>query len=94
MGPEDADQLAVFDSWIQLGEHFYSMAIKAPVPLDLRVLKVLKRSPLALDLYVWASYKSLIAARYGRPQAMTWHDFMQQFGTEYKRPDNFPEGCH
>ena len=67
------------------------MALKAPVPVDLRVLKVLKRSPLALDLYVWASYNSLIAARSGRPQAMTWQDFMQQFGTQYKRAKRFQQ---
>jgi hypothetical protein len=89
--PKTPNQLEAFMSWVDLGEDFYNMAIKAPVPMDLRVLKALKRSPLALDLYVWASYKSLIAARSGRPQAMTWHDFMQQFGTEYKSPKNFQQ---
>ena len=89
--PKTPRQLAVFMSWVELGEHFYAMALKAPVPVDLRVLKVLKRSPLALDLYVWASYKSLAAARSGRPQTMLWHDFMRQFGTEYKRADHFQE---
>lgn len=87
--PKTPDQLAIFSSWVELGEYFYAMATKAPVPVDLRALKVLKQSPLALDLYVWTSYKSLIAARSGRPQTIAWHDFMLQFGTEYKRPDNF-----
>lgn len=89
--PKTPQQLEVFMSWVELGEHFYTMARKAPVPVDLRVLKVLKRSPLALDLYVWASYKSLAAARSGRPQTMIWQDFMRQFGTEYKRADHFQE---
>jgi len=87
--PKTPQQLEAFMSWVELGEDFYNMAIKAPVPMDLRVLKALKRSPLALDLYVWASYKSLMAARSGRPQAMTWQNFMQQFGTEYKRANDF-----
>lgn len=89
--PKSPQQLEVFMSWVDLGEDFYAMALKAPVPVDLRVLKVLKRSPLALDLYVWASYKSLIAARSGRPQAMTWQAFMQQFGTQYKRAKRFQQ---
>jgi hypothetical protein len=89
--PKTPDQLTVFKSWVEISEHFYSWALQAPIPVDLRVLKALKQSPLALDLYVWASYKSLIAARSGRPQAMTWHDFMQQFGTEYKSPKNFQQ---
>lgn len=89
--PKTPQQLEAFMSWIELGEYFYAMALKAPVPVDLRVLKVLKRSPLALDLYVWASYKSFIAAKSGRPQAMTWPDFMRQFGTEYKSPKHFQQ---
>jgi hypothetical protein len=31
----------------------------------------------------------MIAARSGRPQTMTWHDFIQQFGTVRKRTDRF-----
>ena len=92
--PKSPQQLEAFMSWVELGEHFYTMAVQAPIPVDLRVLKVLKRSPLALDLYVWASYKSWIAVRSGRPQTMTWHDFMQQFGTEYKRADHFQEAVN
>jgi hypothetical protein len=38
-----------------LGENFFEAITAAPVPLDMRVLKTLKRSPLALDLYAWLS---------------------------------------
>lgn len=87
--PKTPEQLEAFVSWVELGERFYTMSVTAPVPVDLRVLKVLKRSPLALDLYVWASYKSLFAARSGQAQVMLWRDFMRQFGTEYKSANNF-----
>jgi hypothetical protein len=58
--PKQPNQRALFDSWIELGEKFYEAILAAPVPLDLRILKAIKRSPLALDLYAWATYKTLI----------------------------------
>jgi hypothetical protein len=51
----DPSQAALWGSWIELGEKFFEAITAAPVPLDMRVLKALKRSPLALDLYAWLS---------------------------------------
>ena len=45
------DQGALWGSWIELGELFYTANTSAPVPVDMRALRALKRSPLALDLY-------------------------------------------
>ena len=46
-----SDQANLWDSWIELGEKFYEAVTLSSVPVDLRALKALKRSPLALDLY-------------------------------------------
>jgi Plasmid encoded RepA protein len=45
----DPSQAALWGSWIELGEKFFEAITAAPVPLDMRALKALKRSPLALS---------------------------------------------
>ncbi len=65
----------------------------APVPLDVRALKALKRSPLALDLYAWAAYKSWIVNQKNMSQFVTWQGLMEQLGADYdpKRIDHFKD---
>ena len=48
-----AGERALWDSMIELGEKFFQEIIRHPVPLDLDILKALKRSSLGLDLYLW-----------------------------------------
>jgi hypothetical protein len=84
------DQAALFGSWIELGEKFYQAVTSTPVPLDRRVLSALKRSPLALDLYAWATYKNFSMRQQNRPeQFIPWVYFMKQFGAEYTSHHNF-----
>ncbi len=87
--PKSPEQLAMWGSWVELGEDFYKTITAAPVPADMRALRVLKRSPLALDLYVWATYKALTARRKGKPLYVPWHGLMKQFGSDYSTPKNF-----
>ena len=47
------EQGALWGSWIELGEKFFAAVTAYPVPADIRALKALKQSPLALDLYAW-----------------------------------------
>ena len=71
-------------SWIELGEKFYEAIITAPVPLDKRALAALKRSPLALDLYAWSTYKTFSLEQHNRQeQFIPWATFMTQLGAEY-----------
>lgn len=76
-------QGALWGSFIELTERFYQAITSAPVPLDLRALKALKRSPLALDLYVWLTYEAHRVQRTGRPRFVAWPLLMQQLGTDY-----------
>jgi len=83
-------QATLFGSWIELGDKFYDAIISAPVPLDKRALSALKRSPLALDLYAWATYKTFSLSQHKKTeQFISWRSFMAQLGAEYSNPMDF-----
>jgi hypothetical protein len=44
-------------SWVELSPKFFQLIVDRPVPLDMRVLRLIKRSPMALDIYCWATYR-------------------------------------
>lgn len=87
--PKEPDQGSLWGSWIELGEDFYSAITAAPVPVDLRALRALKRSPLALDLYAWLTYEAFRASRKGRSRFVSWGNLMQQLGTDYTDEADF-----
>lgn len=87
---KNPNQTSLFGSWIELGDKFYDAIIAAPVPLDKRALSALKRSPLALDLYAWATYKTFSLIQHNKTeQFIPWRSFMGQLGAEYSNPMNF-----
>jgi hypothetical protein len=78
------DQSALWESWIQLGEKFFSAVIASPVPVDMRALRALKRSPLALDLYALISYRAFVIVQKNLPpQFISWEQLRSQLGTDY-----------
>jgi hypothetical protein len=79
----------LFGGWIELGEQFFKAITSTPVPADMRALKALKRSPLALDLYAFVSYRAFVATQTGKAQFVTWAQLMDQLGTDYGRLDHF-----
>lgn len=83
------DQGALWGSWIELGEDFYQAITAAPVPVDMRALRALKRSPLALDLYAWLTYEAFRAQRSRRPRFENWVQLHGHMGGEYADVDNF-----
>ena len=87
--PKKPEQVSLWDSWIELGEGFYQLITAAPVPVDLRALRALKKSPLALDLYAWSTHKALSVSRKGKAQFVPWKGLMEQFGADYTDPHNF-----
>jgi|GEM_PF-4220038 len=46
------------DGYLEFSDDFYEAIHKSAVPFDLVVLRKLKTSPLALDIYFWASWRS------------------------------------
>ena len=83
------DQGALWGSWIELGEDFYRAITAAPVPVDMRALRALKRSPLALDLYAWLTYEAFRAQHSRRPRFENWAQLHSHMGGEYADLDNF-----
>ncbi len=87
--PAKPDQFSLWGSWIVLGERFYEAITAHPVPLDLRVLRALKKSPLALDLYALLVYKSYLADRNRKTFTIPWSGLREQIGGEYARMVDF-----
>ena len=71
------DAPALWDSTIQIGEQFFNEIIAHPVPIDLHILKAVKRSPLGLDLYLWLTYRTFTIKA---PLRLSWKQLYRQFG--------------
>lgn len=87
--PKQPLQDNLWGSWIELGEDFYSAITTSPVPVDMRALRALKRSPLALDLYAWSSYRAFTVTKKGKAQFVPWAALRMQFGTDYAEQKDF-----
>ena len=51
----------LWDSQIELGEKFFEEIIRHSVPLDMNILKAMKRSSLGIDLYLWLDLPDLLS---------------------------------
>ena len=77
----DGDQAVLWGSWILLGESFYEAIMESTVPCDMRALRLLKKSPLALDLYTLCNW---IGANLQKPKHfISWKMLGQQMGVNY-----------
>ena len=88
------DQPSLWESKIELGEQFFHEVITNPVPLDMNILKAVKRSPLGLDLYLWLTYRTFALAR---PLRLTWPETLPTVRRgpgegEQSRPAGVPPG--
>lgn len=86
---KNPNQPSLFCSWIELSDKFYDAIISTPVPVDMRALKALKRSPLALDFYTWATYTAYQTQKYKKERSVSWEWLHKQFGSEYGKIDEF-----
>jgi hypothetical protein len=76
--PADDDRQAhLFPEVIRLSEPFWRQLRDHPVPLDEAALRQLRRSSMALDIYLWLAYR-LHALR--GPTPVPWPALRQQFG--------------
>jgi hypothetical protein len=83
---EDNQQAGLWQSSVTLSENFFKEVIQHPVPVDLRVLRALRQSPLALDIYAWLTYRMFYLKR---PTLVTWDGLMRQLGSDYKETRMF-----
>jgi len=84
--PKAPEQAALWQSTVRLSEPFYQEVTQRPVPVDMRALKALKRSPLALDLYVWLTYRM---SYLNHATEIPWAALAAQFGSDYGRMRDF-----
>jgi len=73
-------------SYVILDQDFFDRIIERPIPIDIRALKTLKGSPLALDLYSWLTYRY---SYLGKKTLIPWRDLVKQLGSEFS---NTPQG--
>jgi len=80
------EQGALFGSFIVLSDEFYKEIIAHPVPLDTRILRALRNSPFAIDLYTWLTYR----VSYLQGETMIpWEMLQEQFGADYAEVKTF-----
>jgi hypothetical protein len=85
----EPEQGSLWDSWIELSDEFYEAITQSPVPVDLRALRALKRSPLALDLYAWLTYEAFRSAQSGKARFESWAQLHAHMGGNYTVMQNF-----
>ena len=84
--PREPAQQPSWRSRVVLGSEFFDEITSSAVPVDLRAIRLLKRSPLALDIYVWLTYRMSYLRR---PCLIPWQALQEQFGADYSRPRDF-----
>ena len=77
------NQDTLWTSWVELGEELFREIVTHPVPIDMGILRALKRSSLGLDIYLWLSYKTYTLYSQGRkPEQLAWEQLYRQFGSD------------
>jgi hypothetical protein len=75
--PKRPGQTSLWENRIELGEKFFNEIIRNPVPLNMNVLKALRRSSLGLDLYLWLNYRTFSLKH---PIRLSWKRLYRQLG--------------
>lgn len=63
---------------VTLSAELYDELVSYPVPLDLGALRLLRASPLRLDVYTWLTYRMSYLRR---PVVVSWEQLFSQFGS-------------
>jgi hypothetical protein len=84
--PKSPHQLSFLDSYVELNANFFNEIIHNPVPIDFRVLKGLKNSPLGLDLYMFLAWRTF---NLKEPVFISWKGLHDQLGGQYTDLKNF-----
>lgn len=79
---ESPGEEGLWTSEVKLSQEFYNSIINAPVPIDLKALRVLGGSSLRIDVYLWATHRVYYLTK---PTRIKWADLHNQFGAQYAR---------
>ena len=83
--PKRPEERTLWDSKLRLGEAFFHEIVRHPVPLDMNILKALKRSSLGLDLYLWLTYRTFSLKHSWQ---LPWKRLYRQFGVDPAKADD------
>jgi hypothetical protein len=83
---KDPEQTALWRSSVTLTESFFKEVTEHPIPVDMRAIQALKRSPMALDIYCWLTYRASYSTK---PSLIPWSKLAMQFGCDYGRTRDF-----
>lgn len=93
--PKQPDQEALWHSTLKLAPLFFEEITYKPVPIDMSVLRELvkERSPMALDVYQWLTYRMSYLRQ---PTPIPWAALQLQIGSDYKATRDFKRAflCH
>ena len=78
--PKTLDQFPLWKSTVTLSTDFFNEIIDRPVPVDLRALKALRQSPMALDIYCWLTHR---LSYLQKEAVIPWPLLQLQFGADY-----------
>jgi hypothetical protein len=85
---KEPEQVGLWKSTVTLSEQFFNEVIDRPVPIDMRAMKALKQSPMALDIYTWLTYRMSYLKR---PTVIPWDAVATMFGSNYKQLKHFKQ---
>ena len=74
------DSTIIWQTELILNQDFFDEIITHPVPIDLGVIQAIKNSPLAIDIYCWATYRCYSLRK---DILIPWDKLFLQFGTGY-----------
>jgi hypothetical protein len=83
--PQRAEDAGKWFSHIELSQRFFDEIIERPVPIDLRAYTALRKSPLAMDVYTWLTFRNSYATR--KTRAIQWESLQWQMGSGYAFTD-------
>ena len=75
--PKRSNDSSLWESKIELGEKFFNEIVRNPVPINMNVLKALRKSPLGIDLYLWLNYRVFSLEQ---PIRLSWKRLYRQLG--------------
>ena len=67
----------LWESSVTLGQDFFDEIIRHPVPIDMNILRAMKRSSLGLDVYLWLTCRLFTASA---PLRLSWPQLYRQLG--------------
>lgn len=83
---DHGQQRTMWPAALELSADFWNSLKEFAVPLDMRAVRTLSGSALALDLYTWLAHR---LHRLKKPVFIPWKPLREQFGQEYKTHKDF-----